>query len=69
MFRYTTRRELRKQIYQLKKENIRLQNQMKNAHRVLVEEMKWLVSIPTIELPDHYLQIQQAIDFLDGKDV
>ena len=69
MFHYATRRELLKRIYQLKKENIRLQNQMKNAHRVLGEEMKWLANIPTIELPDHYLQIQQAIDLLDGKDV
>ena len=69
MFRHTTQRELRKQIYQLKKENIRLQNQMKNAHRVLGEEMKWLANIPTIELPDHYLQIQQSIDLLEGKDV
>jgi len=55
--------------YKLIKENIRLQNQIRNARRVLVEEMKWLVSIPTIELPDHYLQIQQAIDLLEGKDV
>lgn len=69
MFHYATRRELLKRIYQLKKENIRLQNQMKNAHRVLGEEMKWLANIPTIELPDHYLQIQQAIDLLEGKDV
>jgi hypothetical protein len=69
MFHYATRRELLKRIYQLKKENIRLQNQMKNAHRVLGEEMKWLANTPTIELPDHYLQIQQAIDLLEGKDV
>ena len=69
MFHYATRRELLKRIYQLKKENIRLQNQIKNAHRVLGEEMKWLANIPTIELPDHYLQIQQTIDLLEGKDV
>jgi cytochrome c biogenesis factor len=46
-----------------------LEDRIANAHRILTEEMSGVSEIPTRCLSDHYLQLRQALDFLEGKDV
>ena len=49
--------------------NTQLNENIANAHRILTEEMSEVSEIPTRCLSDHYLQLRQALDFLEGKDV
>jgi len=58
-----------REIARLVTTNTQLNKNIANAHRILTEEMKIVSEIPTICLPDHYLQLRQALDFLEGKDV